>query len=133
MSNIFDMSVTCQVIRVVALGGSVISYDKLEETLKLRKHPGYDRSALFRHLGDVLRVSYQLGLPAITVVIVKEGRKELDGNTLVGFADSARKAGYKFQENEKFAHDQKEATFKWARNADAKLGDAKEQGVQLID
>ena len=122
MSVTFDMSVTCREIRRAASDGSVISYDKLEEVHKVRTQPGYDRQDLFRHLGDVLCVSYQLGLPALTAVVVKKGRPELDGNTLVGFAKSASEAGYKFDKNEDFAHEQKEATFKWARDADAKLG-----------
>ena len=122
MSVTFDMSVTCREIRRAACDGSVISYDKLEEVHKVRTQPGYDRSALFRHLGDVLCVSYQLGLPALTAVVVKKGSQKLDGNTLVGFANSARDAGYKFNSNEEFAKDHKEATFEWAEDADAKLG-----------
>ena len=133
MSGTFDMSVTCRVIRDAARDGSVISYDELEEVHKIQKRPGYNRSALFRHLGDVLCVSYQLGLPAITVVVVKEGRQELDENTLTGFLKSAKIAGYEVEGKEKFAREQKEATFNWARDADAKIGGTKEHGVQLID
>lgn len=124
MSVTFDMSVTCREIRRAARDGSVISYDKLEEVHKVRTQPGYDRQDLFRHLGDVLCVSYQLGLPALTAVVVKRGRPELDGGTLVGFANSASEAGYKFDSNEEFAKDHKEATFEWARDASAELGDA---------
>lgn len=125
MSVTFDMSVTCREIRRAARDGSVTSYDKLEEVHKVRTQPGYDRKALFRHLGDVLCVSYQLGLPALTAVVVTDIPKELDGTALGGFARSAERAGYKFKNNEKFAREQKEATFEWARNADTKLGDAK--------
>ena len=133
MSGTFDMSVTCRVIRNAARDRSVISYDELEEVHKIQKRPGYNRSALFWHLGDVLCVSYQLGLPAITVVVVKKGFERLDGNTLVGFVNSASEAGYKVGDKDEFEHDQKEATFRWARDADAKLGGTKELGVQLID
>ena len=122
MDHNFDMATTCQAIRVAASQGSAISYDKLEEIHKIRKQPGYDRSFLFRHLGDVLRVSFQLGLPALTVVVVRDKSGKLDGNAIHGFADSADDAGYKFECKEKFASEQKEATFKWARDANAKLG-----------
>ena len=124
MSNTFDMSVTCRLIRLAARNGSVISYDDVAKAHGMT--PKQDKQPLFDHLGHLLRVSFQLGLPALSAVVVREGRKELDEQALFGFACSAEKAGYKFKGKEKFAREQKEATFEWAHQLDARSGSSGE-------
>ena len=123
MSVTFDMSVTCREIRRAARDGSVISYDDVAAVHGMT--PQQDKIPLFDHLGQLLRVSFELGLPALSAVVVTDKPNELDGTALKGFARSAKRAGYKFDNSEKFAREQKEATFEWARDADAELDDAK--------
>ena len=112
----FDIGITYRMIVAAACKPEVIHYTDITDAHGMEWTP-----AVFRHLGKVLEVSFKRNWPALTAIIVPGGVDHLSGEGLKGFCDSARRAGYDFDDCETFAREQKEAVFDWAQTADAEF------------
>ena len=112
----FDIKITYRMIVAAARELRVIHYKDIAAAHGIEK--SLISSQLFRHLGEVLEVSFERKWPALTAIVVPVGACRLSGKGLAGFCDSAKRAGYEFDDCETFAREQMEAVFDWARTAD---------------
>lgn len=120
MTGGLDIEVTYATILAAARNGEVTSYKKLAEAhgRELEDVGG----ELFGNLGNILRVCFKRGWPALTVIVVNEKTGALTGKELLGFAVMAETVGYKFEKNaHKFATVQFDLVFRWASYAPEKL------------
>ena len=113
MSGDLDMQITYGMIVAAARERRVLHYTDIADAHGIEWSP-----AVFRHLGKVLEVSFKRSWPALTAIIVPMRTDHLSGKGLEGFCDSARRAGYEFDDCETFAREQMEAVFEWAQTAD---------------
>ena len=120
MTDGLDIEVTYATILAAARKGEVTSYQKLAEAhgRELEEVSG----ELFGHLGNILRVCFKRGWPALTVIVVNEKTGALTGKEFLGFAVSAETTGYKLNNNaHEFATIQSDLVFRWASYAPEKL------------
>ena len=77
------------------------------------------RDPLIAQLNDLLKICFKNGWPAISVIVVADGDRELTGRYLGGFIGGARKAGWVVQKGKEleFADQQKKELIEWAPNA----------------
>ena len=113
MSGDLDMQITYGMIVAAARERRVLHYKDIADAHGIEWSP-----AVFRHLGKVLEVSFKRSWPALTAIIVPVRTDHLSGKGLEGFCDSARRAGYEFDDCETFAREQMEAVFDWAQTSD---------------
>ena len=116
MSGDLDMQITYGMIVVAARERRVLHYTDIADAHGIEWSP-----AVFRHLGKVLEVSFKRDWPALTAIIVPAGTDHLSGKGLKGFCDSAKRAGYEFDDCATFAREQMEAVFDWAQTADTEF------------
>ena len=119
MTGSLDIEVTYATILATARNGDVTSYEKLAEAhCRDSEEVGGD---LFGHLGNILRVCFKRGWPALTVIVVSEKTGAMTGRKFLGFATAARSAGYKFEDARQFVTVQSDLVFRWAPYAPEKL------------
>ena len=112
----FDIRITYRMIVAAARERRVLHYTDIADAHGIEWSP-----AVFRHLGKVLEVSFKRSWPALTAIIVPVRTDHLSGKGLDGFCESARRAGYEFDDCETFAREQMKAVFDWAPTADAEF------------
>ena len=119
MTGSLDIEVTYAAILAAARNGEVTSYRKIAQAHG-RDLDEVDRG-LFRHLGNILRVCFKRGWPALTVVVVNEETGAMTGMDFLGFAAAAQSAGYKFDNARMFVRIQSDLVFRWVPYAPEKL------------
>ena len=117
MADGFDIRITYKMIVAAARDRRVMHYKPITDEHGMEWSPAVF-SRLYHHLGKVLQISFERKWPALTAVIVPKRPGYLTGKSLNGFCDSAREAGYEFDDCETFSRKQKEAVFDWAQTAD---------------
>ena len=115
----FDIRTTYRMIVAAARERRVIHYEDITDAHGMEMERVLTH--LFRHLDKVLEVSFERDWPALTAIIVPVRTDHLSGKGLEGFCESARRAGYEFDDCETFAREQMEAVFDWAPTADAEF------------
>ena len=112
----FDMRITYKMIVAAARERRVIHYKDIIDAHGMEMSRVLNQ--LFRHLDEILQISFEREWPALTAIIVPVRTDHLSGKGLEGFCESARRAGYEFDDCETFAREQMEAVFDWAQTAD---------------
>ena len=130
MTDSLDIEVTYAAILAAARSGEVTTYEKIAQAHG--RAPGEVDREVFGHLGNILRVCFKRGWPALTVIVVNEKTGALTGKEFLGFAVSAETAGYKLNKNaHEFAKVQSDLFFRWAPYAPEKL-EPKEKEIRRL-
>lgn len=77
MTGNLDIEVTYATILAATRNGEVTGYEKIAEARG--RYLGEGSNELFSHLGDILRVCFKRGWPALTVIVVNKKTRAMTG------------------------------------------------------
>ena len=129
MTGSLDIEITYATILAAARSGEVTTYEKIAQAHG--RAPGEVDREVFGHLGNILRVCFKRGWPALTVIVVNEKTGAMTGMEFLGFATAAQSAGYEFENARKFVKIQSDFVFRWVPYAPEKL-ELKEKEIRRL-